>query len=159
MENKASYLWSADPPLGNNIPVASKWELIRRERDVLLFSSNWTQLPDAVLTSAQREAWSNYRQVLQDIEILFIDPDTVIFPDAPTRSNTLTPAQIAARARRRAAIGEAGLATVLKSLTPVQAENYIETNVTNLASAKAVIKIMARMLIAMRDEVWPGLAE
>lgn len=54
---------------------------------------------------------------------------------------------------------EARLSTQLKILTPQRAVDYIETNVKDLASAKAVIKIMARMLIAMRDEVWPELPE
>lgn len=71
----------------------------------------------------------------------------------------LTAAELATIARKENARNEANLATQLKALTPQQAENYIETNVTSLASAKAVMKIMARMLIAMRDEVWPELPE
>lgn len=70
-----------------------------------------------------------------------------------------TQAEIAAIARKENARQEAGLASRLKSLTPQEAVEYIEVNVTNLASAKAVMKIMARMLIAMRDEVWPELLE
>lgn len=70
-----------------------------------------------------------------------------------------TQAEMAALARKENAKQEAGLASRLKSLTPQEAVEYIEVNVTNLASAKAVMKIMARMLIAMRDEVWPELPE
>jgi hypothetical protein len=61
--------------------------------------------------------------------------------------------------RKANARAEAKLATELKSLTPAQAVAYIETNVTNLASAKTVLKIMARILIAMRDEIWPELPD
>lgn len=61
--------------------------------------------------------------------------------------------------RKAAAKGEAALAEQLKTVTAQGAVDYIETQVTNLASAKAVMKIMARMLIAMRDEVWPELPE
>lgn len=50
---------------------------------------------------------------------------------------------------------EAALATALKALTP----DYIESNVATLAQAKAVMKIMVRLLIALRDATWPDLAE
>lgn len=63
------------------------------------------------------------------------------------------------KARRDNAQGEAALATQLKSVTPQQAVDYIEANVTNLASAKAVLRIMARMLIALRDAQFPDLPE
>lgn len=64
-----------------------------------------------------------------------------------------------ARARQTAAKAEAALAIELKSLTPAQAVAYVENNVTTLASAKVVLKIMARLIIAMRDEVFPDLPE
>jgi hypothetical protein len=47
----------------------------------------------------------------------------------------------------------------LKTLTPAQAVAYIETNVTSLATAKTVLKVMARILIALRDETWPDLPD
>ena len=61
--------------------------------------------------------------------------------------------------RQSAAKNEAGLATQLKTVTAQGAVDYIEVNVTNLASAKAVMKIMARMLIALRDAQFPELPE
>lgn len=61
--------------------------------------------------------------------------------------------------RRRAAKAEAALAVQFKDLTPQGAVDYIETNVTNLATAKAVLKIMVRILIAFRDELYPELPE
>lgn len=70
-----------------------------------------------------------------------------------------TAEELAAIARKANAVSEARLATELKALTPAQAVAYIDSNVTNIASAKAVLKIMARMLIAMRDEVWPNLQD
>ena len=70
-----------------------------------------------------------------------------------------TQAEMAALARKENAKQEAGLASQLKSLTPQEAVDYIETNVTNLASAKAVMKIMARMLIALQDAQFPELQE
>jgi hypothetical protein len=66
-------------------------------------------------------------------------------------------AMVATALRKTNAKTEAALAIALKSLTPAQAITYIDTTVTNIASAKTVLKVMVRMLIAMRDEVWPDL--
>ena len=82
-------------------------------------------------------------------------------------SRTLTPEEWAAydqivypdRVRKASAKGEAALATALKTITPAEAVTYINNKVTDLTSAKAVLKLMARMLIALRDEVWPDLPE
>lgn len=64
-----------------------------------------------------------------------------------------------ARVRQAIAKSEAAKATALKTITPKEAVEYIEANVTNIASAKKVLKLMARMLIAMRDEIWSDLPE
>lgn len=64
-----------------------------------------------------------------------------------------------AKARKNMAKSNAKMATTIKSLTPKQAVDYIEKNVTNIATAKTVMKVMARMLISMRDEIWPDLPE
>lgn len=62
-------------------------------------------------------------------------------------------------ARRAGAIGEAALVAELKNVTGNQAADWIETNVTSLATAKTALKILARMVIAMRNEVWPDLPD
>jgi len=72
---------------------------------------------------------------------------------------TPTAGELAEQSRKAGARTEAALATQFKTLTPQQAVDYIETNVTSLATAKTVLKIMARILIAMRDEIWPDLPE
>lgn len=41
--------------------------------------------------------------------------------------------------------------------TGAQAETWIENNVDNLASAKTVLKALAKMVIALRNERWPDL--
>jgi len=48
---------------------------------------------------------------------------------------------------------ELALTGALKTVTPQQAVNYIETNVTSLATAKEVLKLMVRMLIVLRDQM------
>lgn len=40
---------------------------VRKRRNELLYSCDWTQLPDAPLTPAQRGAWAVYRQSLRDM--------------------------------------------------------------------------------------------
>lgn len=44
---------------------ADKEPEMRRERNALLRSSDWTQLPDVPLTT--KEAWATYRQALRDL--------------------------------------------------------------------------------------------
>lgn len=39
---------------------------VRKYRNELLASSDWTQLPDVDLTDAQVLAWKNYRKALRD---------------------------------------------------------------------------------------------
>jgi hypothetical protein len=82
-------------------------------------------------------------------------------PDVPPTPEEL--AEMAMRERIRArwenATVEAGLASALKTVTPAEAVEWINTSVTDLASAKAALKLMARMLIALRDAVMPDLPE
>jgi hypothetical protein len=82
-------------------------------------------------------------------------------PDVPPTPEEI--AEMAVRARIRArweyASSEAALASVLKNVTPQEAVDWINTSVTDLASAKVALKYMARMLIALRDAVMPELPE
>lgn len=70
-----------------------------------------------------------------------------------------SPAEIAKEARKANAKAEAALATQLKTVTPTQAVAYIEQNVTDLPSAKAALKVMVRMIIALRDAIMPDLPD
>lgn len=49
--------------------------MVRVERDQKLWASDWTQLPDAPLTDAQKAAYGTYRQALRDLT------DHVNFPN------------------------------------------------------------------------------
>lgn len=53
----------------------------RRRRDQLLAASDWTQLPDSPLSSAERAAWGEYRQHLRDLDM---DGDS--WPVSPAQS-------------------------------------------------------------------------
>jgi hypothetical protein len=48
-------------------------EALRRERNIKLAMSDWTQLPDSPLNEEQKVAWAEYRQALRDI------PNTGVF--------------------------------------------------------------------------------
>jgi hypothetical protein len=54
---------------------------VRQERDLLLASSDWTQLPDAALSEEQIYKWKLYRQALRDLPQQPEFPVNVIWPE------------------------------------------------------------------------------
>lgn len=58
-------------------PAPDVGDDLRSRRDGLLFACDWTQLPDAPLTEAQRAQWRTYRQALRDV------PETGNWPEPP----------------------------------------------------------------------------
>lgn len=56
---------------------------IRVQRNLLLEESDWTQLPDAVLSEAEKTSWTTYRQALRDITEQETFPDNVVWPTTP----------------------------------------------------------------------------
>lgn len=59
--------------------VATAWVAVRAERDTLLKSTDWTQLPD--VPTGTRERWAAYRQALRDITDQ-PDPFNIVWPVA-----------------------------------------------------------------------------
>lgn len=57
-----------------------KWDQVRDQRNGLLSSSDWTQLPDSPVDSS---AWATYRQKLRDIPQTFSTPESVVWPAKP----------------------------------------------------------------------------
>lgn len=57
------------------------WDDIKRKRIDLLKASDWTQLADAPISN--RDAWVAYRQALRDLPQNFLNPEDVVFPEAP----------------------------------------------------------------------------
>ncbi len=55
----------------------------RATRDTLLAQSDWTQVPDVVLTEAQESEWKTYRKALRDIPAQGGFPDTITWPMSP----------------------------------------------------------------------------
>ena len=59
---------------------------LRQRRNGLLSSSDWTQLPDTTLTTAEKTAWMNYRTELRNITngLTTVDEvNSVAFPVKP----------------------------------------------------------------------------
>ena len=59
--------------------TASRWDMIRHQRDGMLAASDWTQLPDAPVDG---QAWAVYRQALRDITNAD-DPFDITWPVKP----------------------------------------------------------------------------
>lgn len=57
--------------------------IVKRQRDTLLYESDWTQIPNNPLTLAKQEEWAVYRQQLRDITQQSGYPFNVIWPTQP----------------------------------------------------------------------------
>ena len=60
---------------------------VRRPRNYLLATSDWTQVPDVPMSDALRKKWKDLRQELRNMTETYADiqhPDEVEWPAAPT---------------------------------------------------------------------------
>ena len=67
-------------------PDATKWTLIRMERDGLLINSDKEVLSDrwAAMDVATQTDWADYRQALRDLPTTYAgNPDGVVWPTLP----------------------------------------------------------------------------
>ena len=58
-------------------------ENIRDQRDELLSSCDWTQIPDSPLSDIVKDEWKVYRQALRDIPNLEEFPTNITWPTEP----------------------------------------------------------------------------
>jgi|13_taG_2_1085334.scaffolds.fasta_scaffold18303_3 hypothetical protein len=56
---------------------------LRGQRDALLMSSDWTQMPDSPLSDAKKQEWATYRQELRDLPST-ADPANPTWPSKPS---------------------------------------------------------------------------
>ena len=61
-----------------------QWGQLRRQRNSLLFMSDYTQLNDAALTDSKKTEWINYRQQLRDLPSNTSDPANPTWPTEPS---------------------------------------------------------------------------
>lgn len=62
------------------------YRLLRQQRDGLLFTCDWTQLPDAPITTEKKAEWVIYRQALRDLPQNYpnlTSLDEVVWPTPP----------------------------------------------------------------------------
>jgi hypothetical protein len=65
--------------LSPNLAIAE----VSQKRSTLLYASDWTQIPNNPLTTAQQQAWATYRQELRDIPQQSGYPYNVVWPTPP----------------------------------------------------------------------------
>ena len=72
-----------------NLPDPSEQlaaETIRAQRDALLASCDWTQMPDSPLDADTKAAYQTYRQELRDVPQQEGFPETVEWPELPAET-------------------------------------------------------------------------
>jgi hypothetical protein len=60
-----------------------EYQVIRNQRNDLLYKSDWTQIPGGPLTDEQKAAWATYRQQLRDLVIEGTCPLDFVWPTPP----------------------------------------------------------------------------
>jgi len=67
----------------------TSWEIIRKKRDFLLRTTDWTMTPGCTVDQA---AWSAYRQTLRDIPQTYAKSgyENVVWPKSPTTNGPNT---------------------------------------------------------------------
>lgn len=68
-----------EPPI-TDYEKSLSWINLRIERDRLLATSDWTQVPDAPV---DQQAWATYRQELRDLPSKTVDPLNPVWPTPP----------------------------------------------------------------------------
>lgn len=61
----------------------TRGDVMRAQRDAMLRSCDWTQVPDAQLTAEQKAAWASYRQALRDVPAQAEFPGAIDWPTLP----------------------------------------------------------------------------
>lgn len=82
IQPSSDYFWDAASlswVLDNDLIM----DRFRSERNELLSSSDWTQMPDAPLDTSTKQSWAAYRQELRDLPGNTSDPENVVWPTMP----------------------------------------------------------------------------
>jgi hypothetical protein len=80
--SKVAISWICEgKPIIQDDRIAS-WYKVRKERQKLLLSSDWTVLPDSPVIN--KEEWMEYRQKLRNLTESYERPWDVIWPEVPS---------------------------------------------------------------------------
>ena len=84
IEGNTVYTIAVEPLTREEIEAntESQWAKIRSQRDTLLQSCDWTQLPDVPFVEQARQEWATYRQALRDVTNQ-TDPYNIVWPVTP----------------------------------------------------------------------------
>ena len=63
--------------------IANKWKSIKKVREELMLSTDYTQMPDTPITDESKAEFATYRQILRDLPNVNSDPFNVRFPFLP----------------------------------------------------------------------------
>ena len=81
--SNTTYYTPAQLQIMQSVPL-DPMQGIRAERNRLLYLCDWTQAPDAVLSSNAKTAWTTYRQALRDLPQQAGFPFNIVWPTPPT---------------------------------------------------------------------------
>jgi hypothetical protein len=65
--------WKIKEEIVTDGEVLGSWMVFRNDRNVILKSTDWTQISDVSMTTAERGEWKKYRQYLRDCPKLHTD--------------------------------------------------------------------------------------
>ena len=84
IEENTVYTIAVEPLTNSEIEAntESQWAKIRSQRNSLLQSCDWTQLPDVPFVEQARQEWATYRQALRDVTNQ-TDPYNIVWPVTP----------------------------------------------------------------------------
>jgi hypothetical protein len=104
-----------------------------------------------VITRTDAE-WSDYRVWLRDNTP---DPEPAVAPADPTPAELAAQAELAEQAAIKASLRSDAAVRALASRSPAQVDAWIDANVTTLAEARSVLKILARILALLARQTLP----
>jgi len=110
--------------------------------------------PDTVVILSSNTTLEGMDAFYVSVDSLLSDQEIIAALSTPLLS-----IEIASLIRKANAFAQAKLVSELKALTPEEAAAYVESSITDLDGAVTVIKAIVRLLIALRDELWPDLPE
>jgi len=82
-EIQRSYPNAVPDTAGSAANQAALANAVRADRDARLSACDWTQLPDAPLTTGIKAEWATYRQALRDLTKQSTFPASVTWPAPP----------------------------------------------------------------------------
>jgi hypothetical protein len=85
------------------------------------------------------------------------DPAPIVTPPAPSAEELAQAAELAEREQLRTQLRADAAIRALATRSPAQVDQWLDTNVTSLASAREVLKILARVIAYLARQHLPPL--